>query len=592
MLGGVFFLFVFVKNSWVHEDAFIIFRTVDQFFAGNGLRWNPHERVQVYTSVLPFFALLLTRLFSADLFVNAILLDLLFCAGAIFFAYRCIGHGRLFVLMLLALISSKGFMDYSSGGLGNSAAYFLLAAFLFFYFRAFSEKDKDDRSLSPMTALTAVCSLVPLVRHDLVLLVAPAYAYAWFFAPENVGAPWKKRMFQAALVCAPLLAWSLFSFFYYGNFLPNTALSKLNAEISREEFLWHGVAWLYMCLSNDLATMLLLVASAGVLLFGALPFYFIAGGGMAYWFYWVYVGGDYMMSRQLGMPLFFLVVAVAVFFCKRKESDKKQGGWKNKEKIFAAVLIVYGFVYPYSPLIWPLNSLDYGTFIRPIIYGIMDQKVEMHHATSIQARLKGKPIYKPIIMPEFYRQLPDGAMIMSMRDGAFPYHAGINKIFISYAGLADPFISRLPFYRMVRDDFPEVGEENPLNLPLDMDYYWMPGHLLRRIPKNYPEVLKNDTLRLETPELQAYWEKVKFVTQGKLFSWERIKTAALLNVGRYDYLLEDYRRKASEQASDYYKAEFIYDVGNNSWWLPGVAITGREADGKIRVYPPDGKRPF
>ena len=54
-------IWVFIKNAWVTEDAYIIFRSVEQVFAGNGPVWNPHERVQAFTSPLWFGVLVLTR---------------------------------------------------------------------------------------------------------------------------------------------------------------------------------------------------------------------------------------------------------------------------------------------------------------------------------------------------------------------------------------------------------------------------------------------------------------------------------------------------------------------------------------------------
>ena len=70
MLVGAAYAFaawVFLKNAWVVEDAYIIFRSVEQVFAGNGPVWNPHERVQAFTSPLWFGLLVLSRIVSADL---------------------------------------------------------------------------------------------------------------------------------------------------------------------------------------------------------------------------------------------------------------------------------------------------------------------------------------------------------------------------------------------------------------------------------------------------------------------------------------------------------------------------------------------
>jgi len=45
-------------GAFVCDDAFITFRSADNFVRGFGLRWNVGERVQVCTS--PLFALLVT----------------------------------------------------------------------------------------------------------------------------------------------------------------------------------------------------------------------------------------------------------------------------------------------------------------------------------------------------------------------------------------------------------------------------------------------------------------------------------------------------------------------------------------------------
>ena len=53
MLG--LFAVVLVRTAWVSDDAYITFRTVDNFLAGYGLRWNVGERVQTYTHPLWMF---------------------------------------------------------------------------------------------------------------------------------------------------------------------------------------------------------------------------------------------------------------------------------------------------------------------------------------------------------------------------------------------------------------------------------------------------------------------------------------------------------------------------------------------------------
>ena len=46
--------------------------------------------------------------------------------------------------------------------------------------------------------------------------------------------------------------------------------------------------------------------------------------------------------------------------------------------------------------------------------------------------------------------------------------------------------------------------------------------------------------------LAEYYDKLLLITRGDLFSWERIKTIFEMNLGKYDYLLEEYVKNASQ----------------------------------------------
>ena len=82
--GSILFLIVFMKNAWICDDAYILFRSLEQLMAGNGPVWNPQVRVQVFTSVLGYWILAAFRAFSPAVFVNAIVASSLFCAAMLF----------------------------------------------------------------------------------------------------------------------------------------------------------------------------------------------------------------------------------------------------------------------------------------------------------------------------------------------------------------------------------------------------------------------------------------------------------------------------------------------------------------------------
>ena len=51
-----------IRTAWLSDDAYITFRTADNFIHGYGLVWNTAERVQTYTH--PLWLALLTPAFA------------------------------------------------------------------------------------------------------------------------------------------------------------------------------------------------------------------------------------------------------------------------------------------------------------------------------------------------------------------------------------------------------------------------------------------------------------------------------------------------------------------------------------------------
>ncbi len=103
--------------------------------------------------------------------------------------------------------------------------------------------------------------------------------------------------------------------------------------------------------------------------------------------------------------------------------------------------------------------------------------------------------------------------------GKRAYHAGPRVIVIDPLGLADPLLARLP------------DADRRIELI---------GHLERRIPKGYVEARRGGDLSAMHPSLRAYYEPLREITRGPLWSWDRVSTAIAFNLGRYDPLLDAY----------------------------------------------------
>ena len=79
---GLLSLYVLVVNAWVVDDAYITFRTVDNFLHGFGLRWNVDERVQAYTHPLWMLVMTAATAITSDVFYTSIAVSIAFSLAA------------------------------------------------------------------------------------------------------------------------------------------------------------------------------------------------------------------------------------------------------------------------------------------------------------------------------------------------------------------------------------------------------------------------------------------------------------------------------------------------------------------------------
>jgi hypothetical protein len=102
------------------------------------------------------------------------------------------------------------------------------------------------------------------------------------------------------------------------------------------------------------------------------------------------------------------------------------------------------------------------------------------------------------------------------------YYAGPNAQIVDKFALTDPLLARLPI--------PDARYRSDYRI----------GHYERKIPEGYVESLSTGTNVLQHPSLFAYYDKLRLVTRGPLFSPARWLAIAKLNLGLYDHYLEDY----------------------------------------------------
>src|SRR5262249_41574013 len=150
------FTIVFFDNAWIGDDAYISFRTIDNFVSGYGLRWNVVERAQAYTHPLWVLLCSIPYFFTREVFYTVIVTSFVVCLGA-FIVFRA-GIRRAerwkAALLILVVLASKTFMDWSSSGLENPLSAFW--AFLFVISVRHAAEPRASRRLLSIASLAYV----------------------------------------------------------------------------------------------------------------------------------------------------------------------------------------------------------------------------------------------------------------------------------------------------------------------------------------------------------------------------------------------------------------------------------------------------
>lgn len=526
--AAVVLMGLIVRSAWVTEDAYITLRTVDNLVHGYGLRWNVGERVQGYTHPLWMFALSVPYFLTREDFYTTIGLSLLTSGAAVLLLLALARTGVSALIALVLLCLSRSFLDYSSSGLENPLSHLLLALFVLAYLH--------ERRLRTLTLLAA---LLALNRNDAVLLLLPALLHASIASLRSRGL--KQSASDALLGALPLLAWELFSLFYYGFPFPNTAYAKLNTGLPKSELISQGFTYLINTFAWDTPGMIALALGVGVALFsGRLREVLLGVGVVVYLVYVVRVGGDFMLGRFVSLPLFAAACSVA---CARARFEQPA--------VAAAVLA------PFAILFFQANALERYPAGDIAHAGIADERAFFRDTSSLlmTTRRSRLPSHG---WAEEGRALRGGAQrfVVAGNVGFRGLFAGPELFIVDWHALTDALLARLPIRH---------------------DPNWRVGHYKREIPQGYLETLQVGACFMADANLCAYHAKLREVIAGDLWSLRRIATIVELNLGRYDHLIDHERYRYPLLAREPLARVTAPIEENARWDLP-----------EARTFPADG----
>jgi arabinofuranosyltransferase len=495
ILGFTLYGFVFFKNAWVSDDAYILFRSLDQLLSGHGPRWNPHERVQVFTCPLWYWLLAGMGWLHRDHYLNSIILSAVCNALLLWNLHKIFTSPPRWLLAVLMLVFSQAYFDFTSSGLENPLVYCLLSFVARFYL------DEQLPEKQKLLRIGITIGLLLVTRHDAALFVLPLLAHNIIRYRQQ-----SMPMLFAALL--PLAVWTLFSLIYYGFPFPNTAYAKLSAVIPREFLLQRGITYFSTSLLRDFISLAILTAGLLIGMFNKrTTLRCLTLGVLLHLAYVVWIGGDFMRGRFFGWDYLLCVILLLQ--------------WRVHYRViaigFAAVASISWFFWTpplATPAHWGAEPFRMGDSAD----GVTQERYFFFWFTRFTRYLQrgDEGIHDFGWCQDGNEQRNQGiAVAASHTVGMHGFCLGTEGKMVDLLGITDPLLARMP--------------HNPAQKN------WRAGHFLRVVPEGYCSSVLHNSNEIVDPVIARYYDSLRLITQSEpLFSKERLQAIWQINTGAFN----------------------------------------------------------
>ncbi len=500
-------------TSWICDDAYHAFVMARNLVEGKGFVYNVGYRVTATTC--PLYTLI-TALFYAvirDMFLAGIIQGVFFSTLAIYIVlFKLCKSDRKAVVSLGIMVCCYSFMVFTTSGLENSLLFFLSALFVYFL------SDNDLEISRKLFVLAFLLSLMAMTRMDSVLMFVPVICYM-YLVEKDIN--FWRRVGIGLGGLSPFIIWELFSLVYYGYPFPNTMYIKLSTGIDKAEYYSRGIDYIF---HSSLMDVLLLIVPIVLIILAIIRkldrVIYLSLGLVMYWMYVISIGGDFMIGRHLTVPFFVALIVIV------DQTDTAVDTRLNVDRILLVILIV-GVLAGNSSYL-ERNAFFVDTMTE--FTGCTDEKAYYFDYTSLRSYINSKKsgfdsveCYSSHIV-ENIRVLQDAGLqgaCFDLLPGIATYYAQNEKtIYLTDKyGLMDPLLSHLP----------AATEEG-----------WRIGHMYRDIPNGYLESLAYGSNQISDNSLHEFYDYVLIITQGTIWDIDRFKVIINMNLGNYDYLVDEY----------------------------------------------------
>lgn len=471
------------RTAWIGDDAAITLRTVLNFINGYGARFNIDERVQAYTHPLWFLLISALSLITNNVFASTLWLSGACSLGALWLLFRSRYSLMNGVVVVIGLLLSKAYIDYSASGLENPLSHLIVLSTSIAALR-FTE----DGAEKWLRLLCLGGGAAYLTRPDLVLIVLPLVAFVVIQKRPSHGSLARSILLGAL----PVLAWTAVATYYYGSPFPNPAYAKLGSGVPFVERVIQGGRYFLHSMPRDPLTLAMIVLGTAIGVRDGGTGAAISGGILLHLAYVVAVGGDFMEGRFLTCPL----LLAALLLIRAQLSTARL----VTVAVCVAALGAFGIQNTL------LSSASYANEeISPD--GIADERgyyFQEHGWLNAGGDVFGVLEWR--IDPEDLDEIHvvcGGLGFASILDGPAAHY-------IDRCGLADPLLARLPAMR---------------------DPQWRIGHFVRALPSGYEESIRTQSNRLTDPDIRSYYDSIRLVTRGDLNDPKRLWEVFRLNAG-------------------------------------------------------------
>jgi len=513
------------RIAWLSDDSLITLRTALNITHGWGPGFNATESVQAYTHPLWFLLWVTLGALTNQWIWGILLAGIALTTIAVgILVWRTASIAKI-ILLTGILILSNGFIEYSTSGLENPLAYVTLAIA---FGLTVPESTSAGRWWLRPVLIGATFAAVFLTRFDLLLILVPiglVLTLNWRRTPMN-------GVIAGASFVTPIMIWFSWSWANYHVLLPNTYAAKRNVEIPQVELLAQGLRYLYISFENDPVTMLILAVGvvAGIT-FGAASVKAWTFGVVLYVAYIVSIGGDFMASRFLAVPVLmcaFIIAAVSFTGQEQQSTPGTELGAQDRLLATGVSIVVLSFILLATSLAGktPVALANYQSerwqFGQNTNGSISDERgLYVSNGKSLKEMIDKLSLAytNPDIAPlgdgsglnRTLREINKAAQNWPYNDGGFslPSEVGAFCGGLGYLGIATGPITHLVDTCALTDRFLAQQPYKPAE-----PFAWRPGHLARNVPEGYLEAIAvGDPRRVSdavlTFQLDQLWQEIR-----------------------------------------------------------------------------------